>query len=65
MTDTSGHFTIATIPPGDYKFFSWESAPNGAYYDPAFLRLYEASGIAVHVGESSTQDVSVRMIPAL
>jgi hypothetical protein len=63
LTGSGGRFNFTAMPPGDYQLFSWESLPNGEYYNPSVLRQYEASGAAVHVTESSTQDVSMRLIP--
>ena len=63
-TGADGRFTFPSMPVDDYRLFSWDSIPNGEYYDPAFIRRYETSGTVVHVAESTTQEVSVRLIPA-
>ena len=64
-SDQNGRFTLRGIPPGDYKIFAWESLEPFAYYDPEVLRAFEAKGKLVHVTESSTQMVEVRIIPPL
>jgi len=64
FTDADGRFAFMNIPVDDYRLFCWESISNGEYYNPAFIRRYETSGTAVHVAESSTQEVSVRLIQA-
>jgi hypothetical protein len=63
-TDSNGRFTISGIPPGDYKVFSWENIEQNAWFDPDVLSQSEASGSAVHVTESSSQAVEVKLIPA-
>jgi hypothetical protein len=62
-SDQNGRFTFRGIPPGDYKIFAWEALEQFAYYDPDVLRIFEAKGKLVHVTESSTQTVDVRIIP--
>jgi Carboxypeptidase regulatory-like domain len=62
-SDQNGHFTFRGIPPGDYKIFAWEALEQFAYYDPDIQRFYEAKGKLLHVSESSTQTVEVRIIP--
>ena len=63
-SDQNGHFTLMWLTPGVYQLFSWESLDAGAQYDPDFLKQYEQQGKLVHVAESSSQDVDVRLIPA-
>ncbi len=36
VTDSSGNFSIAGIPPGNYSVFAFEKVENGVYYDPEF-----------------------------
>lgn len=64
ISDQNGHFSIRGVPPGDYKIFAWEALEPFAYYDAEVLRFYEAKGKLVHVAESSTESVEVRVIPA-
>jgi len=63
-SDQNGHFTLMGLTPGVYQLFSWESMDAGAQYDPDFLKQHEQQGKLVHVAESSSQDVDVRLIPA-
>jgi hypothetical protein len=63
-TDQSGRFTIAAIAPGDYKVFSWESLPEFGWFDTEVLAQSETYGHAVHVTESSTETLEVKLIPA-
>jgi protocatechuate 3,4-dioxygenase beta subunit len=64
MTDQNGRYSLTGVTPGDYQVFSWESIENQAHYDPDFLKQYEQQGKIVHVAESSSQNVDLRMIPA-
>jgi len=63
-TDESGHFTLRGIVPGTYRIFSWEDLEPYAYYDKEVLARFEQQGKPVRIGESSKQDVEVRIIPA-
>ena len=49
ITDLSGHFEIKAIAPGDYKLFAWQDAAQYSWFDPDFLKDYEARGQAVSV----------------
>jgi hypothetical protein len=63
-TDQNGQFVLAGIPPGDYKVFAWESLEDFAWFDPDVLSRYETRGRAVHVTETSSEAIDVRIIPA-
>jgi hypothetical protein len=63
-SDQYGRFTMRGISPGDYRVFAWEAIEQFAYYDPDFMRLFEARGKGVHISEGSKQSVEVRIIPA-
>ncbi len=62
-SDQNGHFTIATIAPGDYKLFAWEDIEPGEYNDPDFLRKYEALATPVQVSEASKAMVELKVLP--
>jgi hypothetical protein len=64
LTDQNGRFSLANVPPGEYKVFSWEAIDNGAQFDPDFLKQYEQQGKAVQVTEGSSPNVDVKVIPA-
>jgi hypothetical protein len=63
FTDDSGRFSVASIAPGDYKVFAWEWLEVYSYYDPEFLKPFEASGKPIHISESSRQTIEVNLIP--
>jgi hypothetical protein len=63
VTDGSGRFRVDGVPPGTYRIFAWESVTRFSYFDPAFVRPFEASGKLVQVNESATIDVELDLIP--
>jgi hypothetical protein len=64
VTDQNGSFTIADVPPGDYKLFGWEAIDPFGYLDPDFVKKFESLGRSIRVDESSTQTVDLKVIPA-
>jgi hypothetical protein len=63
-TDQTGHFTIRTIPPGDYKLFAWAALESFGYYDLDLVKKSESLGKPVHVIESSKQTMDIKVIPS-
>jgi len=57
-----GKFQIRRIAPGDYKVFATTSINSNAFADPAVIARVENQGLPVHVGESSSQNVTVKVI---
>jgi hypothetical protein len=64
ISDQSGRFTLHGLHPGDYTVLAWESVDGEAYYNPEFLKTYQAQGSAVRVGEGERKTVAVGVIPA-
>jgi len=62
-TDQNGRFSIAGITPGDYKIFAWDGLEPFRYFDPDFVKLYEAKGQSVHIGESARISTDIQVIP--
>jgi hypothetical protein len=62
FTDDGGRFS-ASIAPGDYRVFAWEWLEVYSYFDPEFLKPFEASGNPIHISESSKQTIEVNLIP--
>jgi 5-hydroxyisourate hydrolase-like protein (transthyretin family) len=60
--DTSGHFAISNISPGDYTLAAWESIEPFSFFDPNLVRQAETQGTAVRVEESSNKTVNVTAI---
>src|SRR5215469_10446709 len=66
-TDQNGKFSIKGIAPGDYKLFSWDSVEgnewsDGNWFDTAWLKLFEAKGESIHLGEAETKSVDLTLI---
>jgi hypothetical protein len=64
VTDQNGQFTIAGIPPDDYKLFAWEAIEQFAFFDPDLLRRDEPQARAIRISESAIETVEVTVIPA-
>jgi len=62
-SDSSGHFLLRNIPPGDYRVFGWEALESYAYFDPDLLRRADPLGVPVRISDSSSNSVTVRIIP--
>jgi hypothetical protein len=62
-SDQSGRFALHGIQPGDYTLFAWESVDGEAYYNPEFLKTYEAQGTVLHVSEGDRKTMQVVVIP--
>jgi hypothetical protein len=48
-SNAEGAFTMASLPPGQYKLFAWASIPASAYQNAEFMRQYEERGVAVSI----------------
>jgi hypothetical protein len=64
LTDTSGHFQVRGLPPGDYKIFAWEDADRDAIMDLDFVRGYEEKGTRLDIRDGETKTVELNVIPA-
>ena len=60
VSDSTGRFVIAGIPPGEYRIYAWEDLEDGAYFDPEFLKRYEVEGKSLMVAESSQNTVELK-----
>jgi hypothetical protein len=60
-TDKSGQFQFRGVPPGEYRLLAWEDVDPGAWFNPAFLAVYEryAAGVTLTEGTSPKMDVTV------
>jgi hypothetical protein len=63
VTDASGRFEIADVPPGAYKAFAWEQVEMRAWQDPDFLRQYESQGKLVQINEGGKPTIDMTSIP--
>lgn len=64
VTDPRGNFTIAKIPPGDYKVYAFEDVEMYAWQNPDFMRPHENRGKSVRVEVDAVANVQVVAIPA-
>jgi len=63
LTDETGQFQFASLPPGDYKIFAWEFTEENSWLDADFMRLYEDKGTSIRIDEGSSATVEVRPLP--
>jgi hypothetical protein len=64
VSDQSGHFALHGISPGNYTLLAWESVDGDAYYNPDFLKTYEAQGSAVRLADGERKSLQLQAIPA-
>jgi Carboxypeptidase regulatory-like domain len=61
----NGRLHLDGIAPGDYRAFAWDDVPGDAWQDADFMRAYEDRGKPVHISESGTESVELRLISRL
>jgi hypothetical protein len=54
-SDASGNFAIKAIPPGTYKLFAWDWAPQDSWQNADFIRNYEGQGKLIRIAPSEKQ----------
>jgi protocatechuate 3,4-dioxygenase beta subunit len=52
--DQRGGFTLAGIPPGEYRVLAWEDAQLGAVQDLDFLKQFDSRGERIKVARGET-----------
>jgi hypothetical protein len=59
---TDGKFSIASMPPGDYRLAAVTDIAPGEWFDPAFLEQLLPSSVAVRLvaGQPATQNIRVQ-----
>jgi len=59
--DQYGRFNIQGVTPGRYRLFAFDDVPNGAYFDPEFLRPYEdqAKSVAVEKNDYIQAEITL------
>lgn len=63
-SDSSGNFTLKSIPPGSYKLFAWEWAAPDSWQNAEFLRPYETAGQPIRITSSGKlSQVRLNVIP--
>ena len=61
-TDENGRFNFIGITPGDYKVFSWDGLEPYGWFDPDVMAQSETKGVSVHVTDSSSEMIDVKII---
>lgn len=60
--DQNGSFSMRGIPPGDYTLFAWDYLEGNAFYNPEFIRLYEAKGLSVSIEANKPIELRIPVI---
>ena len=60
--DEAGTVHFVNITPGSYKLFAWEDIESGEWWDSEFMKVHEARGTSVKIGEKSRDSVELRSI---
>lgn len=65
MTQSSGHFKLQNLAPGDYKIYAWDDPTQVPYADTEWMRRYGGSGTDVSVasGQSSQVKLTQQNVP--
>lgn len=61
-TDENGNFIFPDVVPGNYRLFAWEEIEPYSWFDPDVIARFATGGVAVQVGESSTETVRLQLI---
>ena len=61
-TDEAGTVHFENITPGSYKLFAWEDIESGEWWEPEFMKVHEARGAGVKIGEKSRESIELRSI---
>jgi hypothetical protein len=64
-SDAFGRIGFQGLTPGDYRIFAWDDVPTDAWEDPDFIRLYEDRGRSLRIGEGSTGNIELKVIPKI
>jgi len=62
-TNPNGRFIINNVEPGDYKLFAWDALEPNGFFDLEFVKRYEQQGKPLRVGEASTSNADLKLIP--
>ena len=62
QVDSSGKFSFANLPPGEYKVFGFEEVDMATASDPDFLLKFADRGVSVKIGEGESKSVTLKQI---
>ena len=60
--EDAGKFSIANLPPGEYKIFAFEEVDMATASDPEFLKKFEDRAGSVKIGEGESKSLSLKQI---
>lgn len=60
--EDAGKFSLANLPPGEYKLFAFEEVDTATASDPEFLKKFEERAGNVKIGEGESKSVSLKQI---
>jgi hypothetical protein len=60
--DAQGRFSLAGIPPGEYRLFAWDEVDTGAWLDGEFLAPFEDRALKVRLTEGALLTVDVKLL---
>jgi protocatechuate 3,4-dioxygenase beta subunit len=60
-TDQYGRFSMDGITPGDYKLFAWDDVEPGIWWDPDFLKKFEAHAESVTIAAKAKATAKVHL----
>jgi hypothetical protein len=63
QADQNGAYRMRAIPPGSYKLLAWKDVEDGMWFDPDFLRNYEAKGEAISVEAGGKMSKALTVLP--
>ncbi|WP_031495301.1 carboxypeptidase regulatory-like domain-containing protein [Bryobacter aggregatus] len=62
QADSSGKFSYANLPPGDYKVFAFEEVDTTTASDPDFLKKFVDRSVSVKIGEGESKSITLKQI---
>jgi protocatechuate 3,4-dioxygenase beta subunit len=61
-TDQFGRYQFKTVTPGAYKLFIWPDVEEGIWFDPDFLKDFEAQGQSVTIDAKGHATADLRLV---
>lgn len=64
VSDQKGRFSLRGLRGGSYTLFAWDNIDGQAYYNPEFVKSYEAQGSPLRLSEGERKPVQLNVIAA-
>jgi hypothetical protein len=61
-TDSTGHFVLRGLAPGDYSFYAWDDLERGAWESVEFVRAFEGRGRFVRLREGTNEPLELNLL---